>query len=73
VSRSPRYDVTLTVVVTDRRLLIKTARDRAERDGAKRGLIKDTRGAVHYLLDPGSCPAEGWEIESSEIESFGNE
>jgi hypothetical protein len=67
-NRFPRFTVTLDVIVTDRKLLMQTAKDRAERDGCKRSVIRDLQTAVHWLLDPGSCNEEGWEIENSSCE-----
>jgi hypothetical protein len=69
-NRFPRFTVTLDVIVTDKKLLIQTGKDRAERDGCKRGSICDWQTAIHWLLDPGSCSEEGWEIENSSCERF---
>ena len=69
-SRYRRYAVTLEVVVTDGRRLIKVARDHAEAGGSSRGLIKTLANAVHFQLDPGSCAEDGWEIENSSVEEI---
>jgi hypothetical protein len=63
-----RYIVTLEVVVTDRQALLKTARDQAEEQGCGRGVIKNCADALQWILDPGSQPEEGWEIEHSACE-----
>jgi hypothetical protein len=70
VSRSPfrRFTISLEVCVTDARAAIKAARDDAEEKANRRGIISDTRDAVHWLLDPGSLFEKGIEIENSSIE-----
>lgn len=66
--KSPRFAVTIEVTVINPKLAIKVARERAAADGHKRGEIRDTRDAVHWLLDPGSLFEQGIEIDGSAIE-----
>jgi hypothetical protein len=65
-----RYVMTLEVIVTDHRRLMKAARDRAKEGGCKRGLIKTEPDAVHWLLDPGSAFEDGFEIENASCDAL---
>jgi hypothetical protein len=67
----PRFfAVTLDIEVSPGRAheIIKTARDKAETDGAGRGIIKDVGDALQYLLDPAGDHPDGFEILNSSVE-----